>query len=67
MPGWGPHAYRGYTRSSDNKSIRGEELPDWNNQSPEIRKHWDAAADEAIRAYTGLELVGPPVDAEEQA
>ena len=44
----GQVAYEGYLVSCDGKSIRGEELPDWDHQAPEIRGHWRAAADTVV-------------------
>jgi hypothetical protein len=41
----GQVAYESYLASCDGRSIRGEELPAWDAQSPEIREHWRAAAD----------------------
>lgn len=41
----GQVAYESYYVSCDGKSIRGEPLPSWAGQSPEIRAHWRAAAD----------------------
>jgi len=49
----GQVAYEGYRVSCDGKSIRGEELPSWDGQAPEIREHWRAAAD-AVKMFLEL-------------
>jgi hypothetical protein len=41
---WGGVAYDAYYRSCGGKSIRGEQLPSWEDQDFEIRLHWEAAA-----------------------
>ncbi len=55
----GQVAYEGYLVSCDGKSIRGEDLPAWNAQAPEIREYWRAAAD-AVKMF--LELRSGAVD-----
>jgi hypothetical protein len=49
----GQVAYEGYLVSCDGKSIRGEELPPWDGQAPELREHWRAAAD-AVKMFLEL-------------
>ncbi len=51
----GQVAYEGYLVSCDGKSIRGEQLPAWQDQAPGIREHWRAAAD-AVKMF--LEMRG---------
>ena len=51
----GEVAYGAYLASCGGKSIRGEELPSWDDQTPEIREHWRAAADE-VAEYLSLRL-----------
>jgi len=42
----GKAAYMAYCQASDNKSlVSGAELPTWEDQKPEIREAWRAAAD----------------------
>ena len=41
----GQAAYEAYAAHCGGKSIHGEDLPAWAGQSPEIRAHWDAAAE----------------------
>jgi len=53
-------AYEGYLASCGGKSIRGEELPGWADQAPEIRAHWRAAAD-AVTMYLDLLSGAAPV------
>ncbi len=48
--GYGQVAYEGYLIDCGGKSIRGETLPSWSDQLPEIRAHWDAAA-QAVADY----------------
>ncbi len=43
-------AYEAYRESCGGRSIRGEALPEWEDQTPEIRSHWDAAAQAVLRA-----------------
>lgn len=57
--GWGRVAYEAYVESCGGRSIHNEVLPAWEDQQPEIRRHWEQAAAATIRAYTGL----PPVPA----
>jgi hypothetical protein len=38
-------AYEAYVASCGGKSVHGEDLPSWDDQAPEIRQHWQAAAD----------------------
>jgi hypothetical protein len=40
----GQIAYDAYFEHCEGKSIRGEDLPAWNDQASEIRDHWEAAA-----------------------
>lgn len=37
-------AYEAYREHCGGKSVHGEELPAWDDQAPEIREHWEAAA-----------------------
>lgn len=46
---FGQSAYEAYAEHCGGKSINGEDLPAWADQSPEIRGHWEAAA-EAVAA-----------------
>lgn len=47
----GQVAYEGYRAASDGRSlISGHPLPDWNDQAPQIREAWRAAAD-AVRMF----------------
>lgn len=41
---WGRVAYEAYVRHCDGISLRGEVLPAWDGQAPEICAHWQAAA-----------------------
>jgi hypothetical protein len=41
---YGQVAYDAYANDCDWRSIHGEPLPAWADQSAEIRAHWDAAA-----------------------
>lgn len=40
---YGKVAYEAYVRDSGGKSIRGEDLPAWDDQDPAIKAHWEAA------------------------
>lgn len=40
---WGQIAYEAYIKSSGGKSIRGEQLPGWDDQDGAIAQHWEAA------------------------
>lgn len=40
----GQRAYEAYSEHANGLSIRGEELPAWDDQDDEIRHHWHAAA-----------------------
>lgn len=47
--GYGQVAYHGYFEASNGKSlISGAALPQWHEQSQEIRTAWDAAANAVI-------------------
>lgn len=35
--------YQRYVEHSGGKSVHGEDLPDWDSQSDEVRQHWIAA------------------------
>jgi len=48
----GKIAYETYARDAGGVSVRGEELPSWDDQDEKIRAHWDAAA-EAVAAASG--------------
>ena len=50
----GQIAYEAYVDHCGGKSIRGEELPDWDHQHAEIRAHWEAAAEAVLRAQDGV-------------
>lgn len=49
---WGGVAYDAYYRSCQGKNVRGEPIPTWANQTPEIRAHWYAAAKDVREAAT---------------
>lgn len=53
MEHFGQIAYEAYVQSCGGKSIHGEDLPDWTGQSPEIRAHWNAAAQAVVKAVVG--------------
>lgn len=55
----GQIAYEAYLVSCDGKSIRGEQLPSWAAQAPEIRAHWRAAAD-GVKMFMELGPIPPP-------
>jgi hypothetical protein len=44
----GRAAYEAYVVSCGGRSVRGEPLPPWERQAPEIREHWRAAADAVL-------------------
>lgn len=47
-------AYEAYLQSCGGKSAwDGGELPAWEDQSPEIQQHWDAAAQAVMAATSG--------------
>lgn len=46
-------AYEAYSRDAGGRSIHGEPLPLWPEQSDEIRAHWDAAAAAVADAAIG--------------
>lgn len=48
-------AYEAYVKSCGGKSVRGDALPSWEEQKPEIRAHWDAAAQAVLAASMGGE------------
>lgn len=58
MAGWGRPAYEAYFESCGGKSIHGEDLPSWEDQSPEIRRRWEAAGDGVYHAVMGLPRPG---------
>lgn len=49
---WGGLAYDAYYRSCKGKNVRGEPIPKWEDQTPEIRAHWYAAAKNVAQAAT---------------
>ena len=49
----GQVAYEGYVASCGGKSIRGEDLPSWQDQDAAIRGHWRASAD-AVTMFLAL-------------
>lgn len=51
----GEIAYEAYRRSCGGKSVRGDELPDWENLPYSIRIHWEAAGHAVADAVTGGE------------
>jgi hypothetical protein len=55
----GQVAYEAYLASCDGKSIRGEDLPTWNDHAPEIRAHWRAAAD-GVKMFLEMRPPGAP-------
>jgi hypothetical protein len=40
----GQIAYEAYAEHCNWLSVRGERLPDWKNQRPEVMQHWEIAA-----------------------
>lgn len=50
---FGRIAYKAYVRSCGGKSIRGEDLPVWQDQDPAIQAHWDAVAEAVVAAVVG--------------
>ena len=44
MGSLGEEAYNAYFEDCGGKSIRGEDLPAWADQSAAIQAHWEAAA-----------------------
>ncbi len=48
---YGHIAYNAYFTSCVGKSIHGESLPSWEDQSLEIQKHWEAAASAVLNSY----------------
>lgn len=44
MKSLGQIAYEAYADHCNWKSIKGDSLPDWSNQLPEIMQHWEIAA-----------------------
>ena len=48
---WGQIAYEAYTEHCGGKSIRGEDLPSWQDQDPAIQEHWKAAGLAVMRQY----------------
>jgi hypothetical protein len=48
----GKIAYEAYLVSCGGKSIRGEELPTWDDQAPEIREHWTAAGNAVAAVFS---------------
>lgn len=46
----GQRAYEAYAEHCGGKSVHGEDLPGWDDQAPEIRDHWHAAAS-AVLGY----------------
>ena len=51
----GEAAYNAYCDSVGWKSVKGEALPKWNDQSPDLQKAWIAAALAAVKLSKGLE------------
>lgn len=41
-------AYEAYVDSCGGVSVRGDTLPAWDEQAPEIRQHWDAAVQAVV-------------------
>ena len=50
MDSFGQIAYEAYVESCGGKSIRGEDLPSWEDQDPAIQAHWIAAGKAAAEA-----------------
>jgi hypothetical protein len=48
---FGRIAYDAYCESRGWKSVRGEPLPQWKDQSENLRESWMKAADAVIAAY----------------
>ena len=46
-------AYEAYAKSCGYKSIRGEDLPVWQDQDPAIQAHWEAAAQAVVSSVAG--------------
>lgn len=44
----GQAAYEAYAKATDNKNVRGEKLPGWNDLTVPVRNGWQLAA-EAVR------------------
>ena len=40
----GQVAYAAYVEHCGGVSVHGESLPTWDDQAPEVRAHWEAAA-----------------------
>lgn len=44
--------YEGYLRSCGGVSaVTGDKLPTWKNQSAEIKRHWEAGAEDVIKSF----------------
>lgn len=50
---FGQSAYEAYAEHCGRKSILGDDLPSWDEQRPEIRAHWEAAAEAVVAGVTG--------------
>jgi hypothetical protein len=49
---YGQVAYEAYVTSCKGKSVRGEPLPPWWEQRPEIREHWERAAIAVVNVFS---------------
>lgn len=46
--------YEAYVRSCGGRSVRGEALPSWLGQRPDVQRHWREAAEAIERHVLGL-------------
>ena len=53
----GEIAYNAYCKTRDWKSVRGEPLPHWNQQSEDLRKSWVEAAEAVAKE---IRIAGSP-------
>jgi hypothetical protein len=54
MKSYGQLAYEVYVEHCGGVSIHGEALPSWEGLRPEIKGHWDAAAQAVESAVIGV-------------
>lgn len=54
-PTIGQAAYEAYAKATDNKNVRGEELPSWNELTVPVQNGWQLAA-EAVRHLVELDV-----------
>ena len=55
MASLGEAAYEAYVEHCGGRSIHGEPLPSWDMQLPQIREHWEAAAEGVLAELTQYE------------